>query len=109
MVTSPTPPGPYGTRMRTGLLGKLLADCAGAGDASAKTAARHAAPAAASRPHWRQRTDGFLGCGRMWFSLIDFVFGRTAGYFMDVIPGPEPPGPAFGRPDDKLREGARNP
>ena len=26
-----------------------------------------------------------------------------------VIPGPEPTGPAFGRPDDRLREGARIP
>ncbi len=26
-----------------------------------------------------------------------------------VIPGPEPTGPASGRPDDRLREGARNP
>ena len=26
-----------------------------------------------------------------------------------VIPGAEPTGPAFGRPDDRLREAARNP
>jgi len=26
-----------------------------------------------------------------------------------VIPDAEPPGPAFGRPDDRLREAIRNP
>src|SRR5438309_10778642 len=59
--------------MRTGLLGKLLPDWASSGDASARAAARHAAAAAASRPHRRQRADRLLGCGRMGLSLI-FAF-----------------------------------
>ena len=29
--------------------------------------------------------------------------------FVFVIPGPEPTGPAFGRPDDRLRAGTWNP
>src|SRR6266851_3308411 len=71
--------------MRTGLLGKLAPDWASAGDARARKAARQAAAAAASRHHPGQRANGFLGCGRMWLSLINFVLART----VDRPDGPE--------------------